>query len=48
MPTPDMEKSLPDSTGKTLSLKNLHTKYVQKMLGIVQKYQKLHKKSKQI
>ena len=35
------------STGKILSLKNLHTKYVKKRLKIVQKCQKLHKKGKQ-
>ena len=31
------EKSLQNSTGKNSSLKNLHTKYVQKMLKIMQK-----------
>ena len=32
-------KSLENSTRKTLSLKNEHSKFVQKMLKIVQKYQ---------
>ena len=37
-------KSLQNSTGKTLSLKNLHTKYVQKVLNIMQKFAKMPKK----
>ena len=36
-------KRLPDSTGKTLILKNQHTKYVQKMLKIVQQLAKIPK-----
>ena len=42
-------KSLQNNTRKTLSPKNLHTKYVQKMLKILQNLQKcpkLHKKGK--
>ena len=43
-------KSLQNSTCKILNLKNLHTKYVQKMLEIVQNWQecpKLHKKEQE-
>ena len=36
-------KSLQNSTRKTSSLKNLHTKYVQKLLKIVQNLQKMPK-----
>ena len=41
-------KSLHHSTRKTLSLKIQHTKYEQKMLKIVRKCQKLHKKCKNL
>ena len=37
------EKSLQNSTGKTSTLKNLHTKYVRKMLKIMQKFAKMPK-----
>ena len=36
-------KSLQNSTGKTLILKNLRTKYVRKMLKNVQKFAKIPK-----
>ena len=43
-------KSLQNSTRKTLSLKNYHTKYMQKMLKIAQKrlktFTKTHEKNK--
>ena len=44
-------KSLQNSTGKTSSPENEHTKYVEKMLKIMQKKQKcqkLHKKGKHL
>ena len=37
-------KGLQNSTGKTLSLKTQHTKYVQKRLKIMQKCQNVHTK----
>ena len=38
-----MEKAKKNSIDKTLSMKNQHTKYVQKMLKIVQKLAKMTK-----
>ena len=37
MNLPEIEKAYKSNTEKTLSLKNQYTKYVQKMLKIVQK-----------
>ena len=43
-----MEKEKKKSTDKTLSVTNQHTKYVQKMLKIVQKFAKKTKMAKNI